>query len=68
MYYTTNHLQEKNQITGSLVFMKTVLKFPGRPSYFLHRLPLSCEAWDTDLYLKDYHFLIGQARGTVRPI
>ena len=35
MYFTTNHLQEKNQITGSygLVFMKTVLKLSGRPSY-----------------------------------
>ena len=35
MYNNTNHLQEKNQIIGSygLVFMKTVLKLSGRPSY-----------------------------------
>ena len=35
MYYTTIHLRGKNQNTGSygLVFMKTVLKLSGRPSY-----------------------------------
>ena len=38
MYYTTNHLRGKNQITGSygLVFMKTVLKLSGRPSYMFN--------------------------------
>ena len=39
MYNNTNHLQEKNQIIGSygLVFMKTVLKLSGRPSYSIQR-------------------------------